>query len=172
MAASRSVSSRSTINASLAAGVSASVWTVDRKSWSQAYLTKGKASLTIRRMNLVQALPRRLTRPVFLWAAAALATEILVKSSGAPPVWATLLPLLPMLGFIVSLALAIHRMDELQQRISVVSMAVAFVLALVLTLAFISVERLGVYAPHWNEMGTYMLALWACAYALLSWRYR
>jgi hypothetical protein len=123
-------------------------------------------------MNLVQALRRRLTRPVFLWAAAALSMEIVVNRSVAPPPWATLLPMVPMLGFIVALGVAVGRMDELQQRMSVLSMAVAFILTLVLTLAFISVERLGVYAPHWNDLGTYMLALWACAYALLSWRYR
>lgn len=112
----------------------------------------------------------RLTRPVFLWPALALILELLLHEDSSR--WLRLLPVVPMLLFVAALCRAIWRMDELQQRISVMSMSVAFVLTLVLTLLFAGLETAGLYSPHWNDLGTYMLILWACAYALSAWRYR
>ena len=123
-------------------------------------------------MTLSETLRRRLRRPLFLWPVLALVLDLAVQRSSVRSPWLTMLPVIPMLLFVVALIQAIRHMDELQQRISVVSMSVAFVLSVFLTLTFIGLQRAGVYEPHWDDIGTYMLALWACAYAVLAWRYR
>ena len=117
-------------------------------------------------------LRRRFARPTFRWAAIALILELLIQRSPERSSALALVPLIPMFLFIVSLVQAIRKMDELQQRISLLSMSVAFISTLVLTLVFFGLERAGLYFPRWDELGTYMLALWACAYAVLAWRYR
>lgn len=118
----------------------------------------------------------RFTRPVFLWSVAALILELVAQwagRNGFPQYrWLELLPLVPMALFLVALVRAILRMDELQQRICLESIAVAFVLTLALTLVFIGLERADIYRVKWNELGTYMLFLWACAYVFSVWRYR
>ena len=123
-------------------------------------------------MSRFPTLRRRFARPLFWCAALASILELLVQHSAAPSRWLTLLPLLPMFLFVGFLVQAIRRMDELQHRISLLSMSIAFILTLVLTLAFIGLERSGFYAPRWDELGTYMLALWACAYVVVAWRYK
>jgi len=115
---------------------------------------------------------KRLMRPLVLWPVLALVLEWIIQRRAPAPKWVTLLPLAPMLMFVVELARTIRKMDELQQRISVVSMAIAFTLTLALTLVFIGVERAGVWTPPWNEIGTYMLLLWGAVYLVSSWRYR
>ncbi len=123
-------------------------------------------------MSRLQILRRRFARPVFWCAALALILELIVQHSAPRSQWLTLLPVLAMFVFVVFLVQAIRRMDELQQQISLLSMSIAFILTLVLTLAFVGLERSGFYAPRWDELGTYMLALWACAYAVVAWRYK
>ena len=129
-------------------------------------------------MDSLRQLASRFKRPIFLWAAAALISELTVQwivkdvwhSAGAR--WLTLLPLLPMLLFIFALVRTILHMDELQRRISIESMSVAFVLTLALALIFVGLERAGFYRPDWSELGTYMLFLWACAYIFCVRRYQ
>ena len=115
---------------------------------------------------------KRLTRPLVVWPVLALVMEWLIPRQGPVAKWIILLPLAPMLMFVVELARSIRKMDELQQRISVVSMAIAFILTLALTLVFIGLERVGTWVPPWNEIGTYMLLLWGAVYLVSSWRYR
>lgn len=117
-------------------------------------------------------LRRRLTRPLVLWPTIALALELVIQHRASTPRWLALLPLVPMLLFIVELARTINKMDELQQRISLTSMAIAFILTLFLTLLFIGLERMGLFMPPWSDIGTYMLLLWGCAYFVCVWRYR
>lgn len=114
----------------------------------------------------------RFSRPVFLWAAAALLLELLVERNGWTRLTLTLLPLVPMVGFIAATVRTVQRMDELQQRISLISMSFAFLASVVLTLVFIGLERARIYNPDWHELGTYMLALWGVAYVALRWSYR
>jgi hypothetical protein len=66
----------------------------------------------------------------------------------------------------------ILKMDELQKRICVESLSIAFLLTLVLTLTFVGLELAGLHRPDWEDMGSYMMLLWACAYVFSVWRYR
>jgi hypothetical protein len=121
---------------------------------------------------------RQLTRPVFLLALAALLSWLVVQWLGdharlTPRMWwLPLLPLLLMFLFATSAARMILKMDELQKRICLESLSIAFLLTLVLTGIFVGVELAGLHRPNWEGLGSYMMLLWACSYVLSVWRYR
>lgn len=120
----------------------------------------------------------RLTRPIFLWSLTALVLEQAVQWLlrhgwlSADLRFLTLLPLAPMMFFLIAVAKAILRMDEMQRRIVLESIAIAFVLTLGLTLIFIGLERAQIYKARWDDLGTDMMFFWACAYIFSAWRYR
>ena len=129
-------------------------------------------------MSAGRVLPARLTRPVFLWSMTALVLELAVQwllKHGwltSELRFLTLLPLLPMMLFMIALARAILRMDEMQRRICLEAIAIAFMLTLGLTLIFIGLERAQIYKARWDDLGTDMMFFWACAYIFSAWRYR
>lgn len=63
-------------------------------------------------------------------------------------------------------------MDDLLKRICFESVAIPFVLTLVLNFLLRSLERAGVYAGTEDDMGTYMMILWGGAYLFTIWKYR
>jgi hypothetical protein len=129
-------------------------------------------------MNTLRTCRSRFTRPVFLWAVAALATQLAVETLPSRGLRQTaprllfLLPLIPALLFCMALVQAIQKMDELQKRICLESVFIAFTLTLALTFVFSALERAGLYQVPWNDFGTFMMFLWACAYVFSAWRYR
>jgi hypothetical protein len=122
--------------------------------------------------------PSRFTRPVFLWAMAALVTDFSVqwlrsqRSSFTVPAWTTLLPLVPAMFFFAALVRTVQRMDEMQKRICLEASSIAFLLTLVLSFIVTGLEQAGIYHPAWHEVGSLMMVLWACAYLFISWRYQ
>jgi len=122
--------------------------------------------------------PSGFSRPVFLWALTALAIEIsvqaLVRDNASPALRLLhLLPLLPLAFFFVLLARTIiWKMDEMQRRICLESLSIAFVGISALTFVFAGLQGAGLYRPPWEEVGTYMMALWAVAYLYRAARYR
>ncbi len=117
----------------------------------------------------------RFTRPVFLWAVAAALTEILVTSLLAHkevPRALGLLPVLPYMIFFAAMVRSVLKMDEMQKRICLESASIAFLLTLIITAFFGGIEQAGLGRPPWEEVGGFMLLLWACAYGLSAWRYR
>jgi hypothetical protein len=129
-------------------------------------------------MNQVSACRSRFTRPVFLWALAALVTDLLVEwlpSHGLyPPLPRplTLLPLIPAMFFWVALVRMIQKVDELQKRIWYESVFIAFMATLAITFILAGLERAGIHRELWSDIGSYMLLFWGCAYVLCAWRYR
>jgi hypothetical protein len=117
----------------------------------------------------------RFTRPVFLWAVAAAVTEILVQwllTHGRVPHWWGLLPLVPYMFFFVAMVRSVLKMDEMQKRICLESASIAFLLTLIITAFFGGIEQAGIGRPPWEEIGGFMLLLWAGVYAVSAWRYR
>ena len=121
----------------------------------------------------------RFTRPVFLWAMAALLTALVVEWLGDRALLTAreltigiVASLLLMFLFAASAARMILKMDELQKRICLESLSIAFLLTLVLTLIFVGLELAGLHRPNWDDLGSYMMLLWACAYVFSAWRYR
>jgi hypothetical protein len=119
----------------------------------------------------------RFTRPVFLWALCALLCEFAVESLGkittwSVPSWLTLLPVIPAVFFVVVLSRAVQRMDELQRRICLESVFIAFMLTLVLAFVVAGLDRAGIYHAKSHALGTHMMGLWASAYIFSVWRYR
>jgi hypothetical protein len=119
----------------------------------------------------------RFTRPVFLWALGAVLTESVVQSLGkimtrSVPPWLMLLPVVPAILFVVALFRSAQRMDELQKRICLESVFIAFLLTLVLAFVVAGLDRAGIYHAKSDALGTPMMGLWACAYIVSVWRYR
>ena len=122
----------------------------------------------------------RARRPVFIWALAALVTQLAVESD-SPRQSATptlgqkallLAPLLPLLMFMVALVRMVRRMDELQQRICLESVFIAFAGSLSVAFVFSGLEEARVWRPPWTAIGTVMVTLWAVGYLYSSWKYR
>ena len=119
----------------------------------------------------------RFTRSVFLWALCAELTEIAVRSlvkttTRSVPLWLTLLPVIPAMFFVVALFRAAQRMDELQRRICLESVFIAFLLTVVLVFVVAGLDRAGIYHAESDALGTPIIGLWACAYIVSVWRYR
>lgn len=114
---------------------------------------------------------------MFLWALSALLTQFVVESLGKvkPQLaqsWIMLLPVLPALFFVLALARAVQKMDELQKRICLESVFIAFLLTLVLAFVVGGLDRAGIYHAKFDILGTPLMGLWAAAYIFSSWRYR
>lgn len=129
-------------------------------------------------MNTLRTSRSRLTRPIFLWAVAALVTELAVSWFPVRvlhhplPRTLTLLPLIPSMFFWVALVHMFQKVDELQKRIWLESVFIAFMATLALTFAFAGLERAGIHRAPWDDIGSYMLLLWGSAYIFCSERYR
>ena len=72
----------------------------------------------------------------------------------------------------VALFRAVQRMDELQRRICLESVFIAFLLTLVLAFVVAGLDRAGIYHAKFDALGAPMMGLWACAYIASVWRYR
>ncbi len=122
----------------------------------------------------------RTRRPVFVWALVALVLELGVerafgRESAMPPVAQRALglaPLVPLLVFMVVLVRMVQHMDELQQRICLESVFIAFVGSLTVAFVFGGLEQAGVWRPPWNAIGTIMMTMWAGGYLYSSRKYR
>jgi hypothetical protein len=129
-------------------------------------------------MNSSSPCRSRFTRPVFLWALAALATEVGVEwlasrgLGGAAGRLLLLLPLVPALIFLLALVMAVQKMDEMQKRICLESVFAAFTLTLAFTFVSGALERAGMYHAPGSDVGTLMMFLWASSYVVCGWRYR
>jgi len=132
-------------------------------------------------MPIRQNWVRRIRRPVVRWALIALVSEVAAERALGPqspfsrPAIRQLiafLPLIPLLLFLLALVRVVQQLDELQRKICVDSVVISFVATLVLAFVGSGLEQAGVYQPRWDEVGTAMMALWACAYAFSSWKYR
>ena len=130
-------------------------------------------------MSTVASCRPRFSRPLFAWALAAqLTQQALQLFVGATPPdprlrFLMLLPLVPEAFFIAALVRTIQRMDELERRIILESIAVSFILTLTLTFSLAGLQAAGLnYPTVRDEVGSLMLLFWACAYVFSVWRYR
>ncbi len=123
---------------------------------------------------------RRIRRPPVAWALTACVAEIAVErllgrgsvAPGGVRVALALAPLLPSTLFMVALVRMVQRMDEMQQRICLESVFIAFICSLSLTFVFGGLDQAGVYHPPWDMVGESMLVFWGCAYVYSGWKYR
>jgi len=104
-------------------------------------------------------------------------TEIAVQSLGKIPTWSvppwvTLLPVIPAICFVVALFRSVQKMDELQKRICLESVFIAFMLTLVLAFVVAGLDQAGIYHAKSDVLGTPMMGLWASTYIISAWRYR
>ncbi len=117
----------------------------------------------------------RFRRPVFLWALCALLAEFSVQwlaRTRPPPHWLALVPVIPAVLFVLALMRAVRKMDELQKRICLESVFIAFMLTLILAFVIAGLDQAGIHHARADALGTPMMFLWACAYIVSVWRYR
>jgi hypothetical protein len=84
----------------------------------------------------------------------------------------TLLPLIPAMFFWVALVQMIQKVDELQKRIWFESVFIAFMATLAITFVFSGLERAGIRHAPIDDIGSFMMLIWGCAYVFCAWRYR
>src|SRR5205085_10782747 len=130
-------------------------------------------------MSVVVTCRPRFSRQLFLWALVGLITEFALQYFVRESLldqrlrFLMLLHLLPDAVFIVALVRAIQKMDELQKRITLESIAIAFILTLVLTFAFAGLQSEVINcASLRDDVGSFMLVFWACAYVFSVRRYQ
>src|ERR1700684_368249 len=126
-------------------------------------------------MTIIRSFSYRFTLHVFFWVVAAALTEILVTwlvVHGQVPRWLGLLPVVPYMIFFAAMVRSVLKMDEMQKRICLESTSIAFLLTLIITAFFGGIEQAGIGHPPWEEVGSFMMLLWAGAYAVSAWRYR
>jgi hypothetical protein len=121
----------------------------------------------------------RVRRPVFLWWAAAFATQLTVDwlfkytELGSPArVFFGFLPALMWIFVVVAFVQTIRKSDELRQRIHMQAVSIASVPAAILILVFSGLERAGIYTASWSDVGSSMMLLLMVAYIFSAWRYR
>jgi Kef-type K+ transport system membrane component KefB len=130
-------------------------------------------------MTLACSWRSRLRRPVFLWWAAAFATQLVVHwllkyAELSPParLFLSFLPALMWIIVVVTFVQTIRKSDELRQRIHMQAVSIAAVPAAILILVFAGLERSGIYSASWSDVGSSMMLLLMVAYIFSAWRYR
>lgn len=83
-----------------------------------------------------------------------------------------LAPLVPAGLFIIALVRAIRQCNELQRRIYLESVVIAFVITVLLTFVFGGPQRAGLYTAQWDDIGNTMMVVWLLAYLINVWRYQ
>ena len=118
-------------------------------------------------------------RPAFVWAiiglALVFASSWVFHSVVLSPAFRLLLALLPLIPgglFLFYLVKGLRGFDELQQRIYTETATMTFIVTILLTFLFGSLQRAGLYTAGWDDIGNAMMFIWICIYLLNEWRYR
>jgi hypothetical protein len=118
-------------------------------------------------------------RPAFVWGVVGLAVVFasswLFQSAVLSPtlrLWLALIPLIPGGLFLFYLVKGIRGLDELQQRIYTETATLTFMVTILMTFLFGSLQRAGLYIAKWDDIGNTMMFVWVCLYLLNDWRYR
>ena len=118
-------------------------------------------------------------RPAFVWGiiglAVVFASSWFFQYAVLSPTLRILLALLPLIPgglFLFSLVKGIRGLDELQQRIYTETATLTFIVTILITFLFGSLQRAGLYTAKWDDIGNTMMFVWVCIYLLNDWRYR
>ena len=118
-------------------------------------------------------------RPAFVWGiiglAVVFASSWFFQYAVLSPTLRILLALLPLIPgglFLFSLVKGIRGLDELQQRIYTETATLTFIVTILMTFLFVSLQRAGLYSAKWDDIGNTMMFVWVCIYLLNDWRYR
>ena len=118
-------------------------------------------------------------RPAFVWGivglAVVFASSWFFRYAVLSPTLRILLALLPLIPgglFLFSLVKGIRGLDELQQRIYTETATLTFIVTILMTFLFGSLQRAGLYSAKWDDIGNTMMFVWVCIYLLNDWRYR
>lgn len=118
-------------------------------------------------------------RPAFIWGLIGLvvvfASSWVFRSAALSRSLRLLLALLPLIPgglFLFSFVQGIRGLDELKQRIYTETATLTFLVTVLLTFLFGSLQRAGLYTAKWDDIGNTMMFVWVCIYVLNDWRYK
>jgi hypothetical protein len=122
----------------------------------------------------------KMRRPAAAWGIATLLCDIVVTwmttaEAARPSIVRhafVLAQYVMLLGFLAALVRMVTHMDELQKRIALESVFVAFVGSLALVFVFSGLGDAGVWRPRWDWIAPAMMAAWGMGYVYSSSRYR
>ena len=131
-------------------------------------------------MRIPDTLLRRSRRAPAAWGIATLVSEAAVTwMIAAQPQLPNVLrqaillaPPVTLLGFLGALVRTVTHLDELQKRIALESVFIAFVGSLSLVFVFSGLGAVGLWRPRWDLIAAAMMALWAAGYVYSSRKYR
>jgi hypothetical protein len=92
--------------------------------------------------------------------------------TGAQQIWSSLLAIIPAILFVVVIATAIAHLDEMQRRIQVEAIAIAFGGTASIVAVYTILGMAGVPYPNWGLLIVFMTLMWGAGKLWTMWRYR
>jgi hypothetical protein len=89
----------------------------------------------------------------------------------AQKVWASLLAIIPSVLFVLVVASAVAHLDEMQRRIQVEGIAIAFAGTVIVASIFTFLGMAGIPSPNWSVLIMVMVIMWVVGKLWTMWRY-
>jgi len=86
--------------------------------------------------------------------------------------WSSLLAIIPSILFVLAVASGIAHLDEMQRRIQIEGVAIAFAGTVIVASIFTFLGMAGIPSPSWNVLILVMFFMWAIGKLWTLWRYR
>lgn len=91
--------------------------------------------------------------------------------SSAQKMWSSLLAIIPSILFVLVVAYGIAHLDEMQRRIQVEGIAIAFAGTVIVASIFTFLGMAGVQSPGWSVLILVMVLMWVVGKLWTMWRY-
>lgn len=121
----------------------------------------------------------RWTQPFVLWGigtgATGLAVMWLLKHERLSPVLQSTLGFLPALMwilFIVAVARAVRKLDEMGKRIHLEAASISFLLTIILAYLFLGLQTVGLYTAKSGDLAGVSVLIWVLVLTIVTHRYR
>ena len=92
--------------------------------------------------------------------------------SAVQQIWSSLLAIIPVILFVLAIASAIAHLDEMQRRIQVEAIAIAFAGTAIVVSVYLLLGLAGVPSPGWGLLIVIMTFMWGVGKLWTMWRYR
>jgi fumarate reductase subunit D len=90
----------------------------------------------------------------------------------AQRIWSSLLAIVPTILFVLAIATAIAQLDEMQRRIQVEAIAIAFAGTAIVVAVYTLLGIAGVPSPNWGLLIVIMTFMWGIGKLWTMWRYK
>lgn len=94
-----------------------------------------------------------------------------IGMSSAQKMWSSLLAIIPSILFVLTVASGIAHLDEMQRRIQIEGIAIAFAGTVIVASIFTFLGMAGVPSPSWSMLILVMVFMWVVGKLWTMWRY-